>query len=112
MRLVHGQYSTDAAVHSWLLMRYPMPKSTRAKLVKLYYELCLLPGIDPRLMRVWTDIVAQLLANKPGQRRKLEAVDLQLPWRPLWRALQKELWPKKTIQEPLFVDLLLSIFSS
>ena len=81
-------------------MRYPIQKVTRARLVRLYYELSLLPGVEPRVIRSWTDMLARLLANKAGSKRKLESQDLQLPWQPLWRALQKELWPKKRNLDP------------
>jgi proteasome activator subunit 4 len=81
-------------------MRYPITTTTRAKLVRLYYELAVLPGLEPSLLRHWADMVIQLLANKPNVRRKLEPEDLQLPWQPLWRVLRKELWPKKRLQEP------------
>ena len=84
-------------------MRYPMPKTTRAKLTRLYYELCLLPGIEPRVMRSWADMLSRLICNKPDSRRKLDATDLQLPWRPLWRVLQKELWPKKRMHDSSYV---------
>jgi proteasome activator subunit 4 len=80
-------------------MRYPMPKVTRAKLVKLYYELCVVPGLEPRVTRSWADMLSRLLSDKSGLRRKLETADLQLDWRPVWRALQKELWPKKRLQD-------------
>lgn len=80
-------------------MRYPIPTVTRAKLVRLYYELAVLPGLEPGVVRQWADMVSRLLANKPGIRRKLEPEDLALPWQPLWRALKKELWPKKRLQE-------------
>lgn len=89
---------------SWLLMRYPMPKTTRAKLARLYYELCVLPGLEPRVIRSWADMLSRLLANKPDQRRKLESTDLQLPWKPLWRALQRDLWPKRRVHDPLQVQ--------
>lgn len=79
-------------------MKYPLPKPTRAKLVRLFYELCLLPGVDGRILRGWADMVSTLLALKPGSRRRLEIADLELPWQPLWRVMQKELWPKKRIQ--------------
>ena len=85
---------------SWLLMRYPMKKTTRATLVRLYYELCLVPGIEPRTLRSWADMLSRLLSNKPGLKRKLESTDLELPWKPLWRILQKELWPKGNLEEP------------
>jgi proteasome activator subunit 4 len=87
-------------------MRYPVPKSTRAKLACMYYELCLLPGLEPRVIRSWADMLSRLLASKPDQKRKLEAKDLQLPWQPLWRALQKELWPKRRLHDPKSASLL------
>lgn len=89
----------DGMLQCWLLMHYPMPKTTRAKLVQLYYELCLVPGIEPRVVRSWADMLARLISNKPDHRRKLENTDLQLDWRPLWRVLQKELWPKKRLHD-------------
>lgn len=89
----------DGVLQCWLLMKYPMAKTCRAKLVRLYYDLSLLPGIEARLVRGWTDMVTRLLANKTGQKRKLEATDLVLPWKPLWRSLQKELWPKNRLYE-------------
>lgn len=84
---------------SWMLMRYPIPKTTRAKLVRVYYELCLVPGVEPRVLRSWADMLSRLLGNKPGLKRKLESSDLELPWQPLWRILQKELWPKTSLDE-------------
>ncbi|CAA7258771.1 unnamed protein product [Cyclocybe aegerita] len=89
----------DGMLQCWLLMRYPMQKITRAKLVRFYYELCLLPGIEPRILRNWADMLSRLLSNKPGLRRKLEATDLELSWQPLWRNLQKELWPKSSLDD-------------
>ena len=89
---------------SWLLMRYPMQKSTRAKLVHLYYELCLVPGMEPRVLRGWADMLSRLLANKPGIKPKLDVSDLTLPWKPLWRVLQKELWPKTTLDDSTCVS--------
>lgn len=78
------------------MLRYPIPTVTRAKLVKFYYEVALLPGIDPRITRSWVDVVSRLISNKPGQkRRQLEPTDLQLSWQPLWRALKAELFSKE-----------------
>lgn len=82
----------DGVLECWLLMRYPIPKPIRAKLVRLYYELILLPGIEARTCRNWIHMFNRVLANKPGN-RKLEPTDLQLPWQPLWRIVKKELWP-------------------
>jgi hypothetical protein len=52
------------------------------------------------MTRSWADMLSRLLSNKSGAFRKLEAADLQLPWKPLWRALQKELWPKASAADP------------
>ncbi len=84
-------------------MRYPMSKPIRAKLTRVYFELCLVPGIEPRVMRSWADMLSRLICNKPDSRRKLDAADLQLPWQPLWRMLQKELWPKKRMHDSSYV---------
>ncbi|EMD41612.1 hypothetical protein CERSUDRAFT_110183 [Gelatoporia subvermispora B] len=89
----------DGMLQCWLLMRYPMAKSTRAKLVRLYYEMCLIPGMEPRVIRSWADMLSRLCANKSDNIRKLEPSDLQLDWRPLWRVLKRELWPKKRLQD-------------
>jgi hypothetical protein len=81
---------------SWLMLQYPLPKPMRVTLVKLYYELVLIPGMDPRIIRGWADMLVKLLANKgPGSRLKLHLSDLQLQWQPLWDVLLKELFPKK-----------------
>ena len=90
-------------LRSWLSLRYPISVSTRAKLVRLFYELVLLPGIEPRIIRSWVDDLSRILANKGDAPRKIEPEDLQLPWRPLWRALRKELWPKKRAYESSYV---------
>lgn len=34
-------------IRGWLQLKFDLPRSTRVKLVKLYYELALAPGLDP-----------------------------------------------------------------
>jgi proteasome activator subunit 4 len=55
-----------------------------------------MPAADTNLVRSWADFLQRLIGEKPGAKRKLESSDLQLDWKPLWRVLQKEIWPKKT----------------
>jgi len=89
-----------------------MRKATRAKLVLFYYECCLVPGVDSRLIRQWAEMITRLLGCKSGNTfRKLEAGDLQLPWQPLWRVLRKELWPKTALVDPTrnLVNILLYV---
>ncbi|KAE9410730.1 ARM repeat-containing protein [Gymnopus androsaceus JB14] len=104
----HGLTVWDKMLQCWMLLQYPIPKVTRGKMVQLYYSLVTLPGIEARVVRSWADMLSRLLATKAGK-RKLESTDLQLPWQPLWRALQKELWTKKRIQDSSrnFINILL-----
>lgn len=89
----------DGVLQCWLLLRYPIAKPVRANLVAFYFHLSLLPGIEPKLVRGWVDMITRLLPQKPGNKRKLEITDLELPWKPLWRALQRELWPRTRLQD-------------
>lgn len=83
----------------------------RVSLVKLYYELILIPGMDARLVRSWADMLVKLIANKgPGTKRKLQLDDLQLDWRPLWNVLLKELFPKKRSAEESYAYLPFAFF--
>ena len=68
-----------------------MKRVVRAKLARLYYELAVLPGMDPRLIDSASAMCMSLLANK----KKLDINDLQLPWEPLYAVLERELFPKK-----------------
>ncbi|KAI0034963.1 hypothetical protein K488DRAFT_83562 [Vararia minispora EC-137] len=62
----------DGVLECWLLMRYTVPKSLRAALVRLHYELCILPGIEPRVTRGWIDMTIKLLGHKLDGRKRLE----------------------------------------
>lgn len=88
---------------SWLLMHYPIPKPTRIKLLLYYYGIALLPGIEPRIIRGAVNMFSQLLTNKKGSPRMVETWDLELEWRPLWRSLQKDLWPMRRLQDSSYV---------
>lgn len=87
---------------SWLILSYPISKSTRAKLAKLYYELSILPGIEVRKLRTWADMFSRLISSKSGAwvYNKLGPEELQLDWKPIWRSLKKEIWPKTAIADP------------
>ena len=56
-----------------------------------------MPGADLNLVRTWADFLQKLVGGKGTSRPKLNSTDLVLDWRPLWRVLQKELWPKKRL---------------
>ena len=85
---------------SWMLMRYPISKTNRVKLVHYYYELCFVPGLDLQVIRSSVNMIASLLKNKRGTSHALEASELQLDWRPLWRSLKKEIFPTNNLYTP------------
>jgi proteasome activator subunit 4 len=73
-------------------MRYPLPRATRAALAKIYYQLIVSPGSEPRLLRGWVDMLGRLIPRKSGSRPKLTPNELELDWRSLWIILKKQVW--------------------
>ncbi|KAG9039991.1 hypothetical protein FRB95_004463 [Tulasnella sp. JGI-2019a] len=85
----------DGALASWLGLKYPFPRALRAKLARFYYELILIPSIDPKFIHLFALSLDRTIATKLGHKRKLELEELVLPWEPLWQVLKKEVWPSK-----------------
>ncbi|SCV72468.1 BQ2448_4005 [Microbotryum intermedium] len=75
----------------WTSLKYPMRRDIRAKLTKLYFELSVLPGMDARLVDIAANMTMSLLENK----KRIDITDIQLPWRPIFAILEKELFPKQ-----------------
>jgi proteasome activator subunit 4 len=68
-----------------------MKKAMRIHLASMFYELAVMPGLEPSVMSTAANMVMSLL--KP---RKLVTInDLRLDWRPLHDMLVKELYPKR-----------------
>ena len=76
-----------------------MAKATRIKLIHYYYEMCLVPGIQPHLIRERSRMLGQLLPHNRDFLVKIDTNDLVLDWKPLWRVLKKELWPYKRLHD-------------
>ncbi|GAA6053733.1 hypothetical protein JCM3770_003189 [Rhodotorula araucariae] len=75
----------------WMSLKYPMKRELRAKLGRLYFEISVLPGMDARLVDIAVNQAIALLEPK----KKIDISDLQLPWRPIYALLEKELFPKQ-----------------
>ena len=73
---------------SWSMLKYPIPKEKRIRLVKLYYELSVLPGMPSSIMSVAAEGLNDLTRSK----KKLKIEDLRLPWKPIYKLLSKELF--------------------
>lgn len=92
-------------MHSWLRLRYPIKKEIRARLLTYYYEVSLIPGLPLYIVSDTITMFSQLASNKSGtqQIRYVDAKDLQLDWKPLWRVLRKEIWPWKRLSDLSYV---------
>ncbi|KAJ9607333.1 Proteasome activator BLM10 [Cladophialophora chaetospira] len=90
---------TPGAVHwtrelrSWLSLKFDPTKEQRVKLVQLYYELALAPGIDPGVGERFASMF-MLLIKKKHYLRPL--VDLTLDWRPLFREIKVFVLPSES----------------
>ncbi|KAL2405726.1 Proteasome activator complex subunit 4B [Exophiala dermatitidis] len=90
---------TPGAVHwtrelrSWLSLKFDPTKEQRVKLVKLYYELALAPGIDPGVSERFASMF-MLLTKRKHYLRPLQ--DLTLDWRPLYRELKVFVLPSES----------------
>lgn len=82
---------TPGAVHwtrelrSWLALKFDPTKEQRAKLVRLYYELALAPGIDPSVSERFASMFMILVKRKHYLG---PLTDLVLDWRPLYREIK------------------------
>lgn len=70
------------------MLKYPIPKQKRVALVKLYYEVAVMPGMPASIMAVAAESLNYLTRSKT----KLTIEDLRLPWKPIYKLLSKELF--------------------
>lgn len=83
----------------WLIMKYPLVKSIRIKLLQFYYELCMIPA-SPRVVAERVKMFSLLLPQRHDLINEIHSHEFTLNWRPLWRVLKKELWCMERLQDP------------
>ncbi|KAF2400915.1 hypothetical protein EJ06DRAFT_493478 [Trichodelitschia bisporula] len=97
MALEAGDFSSGAVhwtreIRGWLSLKFDLPRETRIRLVKLYYELALAPGLDYLVAERFASMFMVLTKRKhylrPGK-------DLTLDWRPLYRELKIFVFPSE-----------------
>ncbi|RPB23271.1 hypothetical protein L211DRAFT_809447 [Terfezia boudieri ATCC MYA-4762] len=80
-------------LRAWLSLKFDLPRATRVKLVKLYYELSLAPGVDPNVSERFASLYSVLMKRKhylrPGK-------DLILDWRIMFKELKAYVVPQET----------------
>ncbi|CBX94376.1 similar to proteasome activator subunit 4 [Plenodomus lingam JN3] len=80
-------------IRGWLSLKFDLPRSTRVKLVNLYYELALAPGLDYLVAERFASMFMVLTKRKHYLR---PAKDLVLDWRPLYRELKLFVLPSES----------------
>jgi proteasome activator subunit 4 len=80
-------------IRGWLSLKFDLPRATRVKLVKLYYELALAPGLDYLVAERFASMFMVLTKRKHYLRPNK---DLTLDWRPLFRELKLFVLPSES----------------
>lgn len=79
-------------LQGWLNLKFEMTRELRARLAKLYFHLCLAPGLDA----VTTDRFCKMLIHLTRKRHYLKAgEDLVLDWRPILKELKALVLPSE-----------------
>ncbi|GME47814.1 Armadillo-like helical [Neofusicoccum parvum] len=93
-----GDFSPGAVhwtreIRGWLSLKFDLPRDMRVKLIKLYYELALAPGLDILVAERFASMFMVLTKRKhylrPGK-------DLILDWRPLYKELKNYVLPSES----------------
>lgn len=79
-------------LQGWLNLKFEMTRELRARLARIYYRLCLAPGMDPvtqdRFCRMLITLTRKRHYLKPGE-------DLVLDWRPILKELKALVLPSE-----------------
>lgn len=80
--------STPNQVHSWTMLKYPIPKERRIKLAKIFFHLSVTPGMPTQIVAVCADAFKTFTRSK----NKLSIEDMRLPWMPIYTLLKEDLF--------------------
>ncbi|EJD55475.1 hypothetical protein AURDEDRAFT_109790 [Auricularia subglabra TFB-10046 SS5] len=83
-----GFLQWESMLAYWLMLKYPMPKEKRIRLARLYFELCVTPGLPTHILATCCEGLSVLTRSK----KKLSVKDLRLSWKPVYRILSKDLF--------------------
>ncbi|KAI5305253.1 H(+)-transporting V0 sector ATPase subunit a [Ascosphaera pollenicola] len=93
-----GDFSPGAVhwtreLRGWLSLKFDPTREQRIRLVKLYYELALAPGIDPAVAERFASMFMHLTKRKHYLR---PIKDLILDWKPLYREIKLFVLPSQS----------------
>ncbi|KAH8120571.1 ARM repeat-containing protein [Phellopilus nigrolimitatus] len=86
-----GFLQWDSMLTYWSMLKYPIPKAKRVALIKMYYEVAVLPGMPANIMTIAAEALNYLSRSK----NKLSVVDIRLPWKPIYKLISNELFLSK-----------------
>ena len=89
-----GLVAWTQQLRSVLALKYPMQRRLRARLARFFYELAVTPSLDVHMVELAARMCIQLLRPK----KALEIRDMELPWRPLYDVLQREIFHKQRMR--------------
>ncbi|KAG8866672.1 hypothetical protein FRC20_007837 [Serendipita sp. 405] len=87
----YGLLQWDSMLASWMELKYPLPRKKRIALAKLFYQICVVPGMPHDTVSACMDTFSMLTRSK----KKLGIQDLRLPWRPVYDILSRDLFFKR-----------------
>ncbi|PVF98837.1 hypothetical protein CPB86DRAFT_757643 [Serendipita vermifera] len=87
----YGLLQWDSILASWLELKYPLPRPKRIALIKLFYQICVVPGMPTDTVSACMDTLAMLTRSK----KKISIDDLRLPWKPVYDILSRDLFLKR-----------------
>ncbi|KZW02065.1 hypothetical protein EXIGLDRAFT_736784 [Exidia glandulosa HHB12029] len=83
-----GFLQWESMLAYWLLLKYPIPLEKRIKLAKLYFALCITPGLPTHILATCSEGLSVLTRSK----KKLSVKDMRLEWKAIYRILSKDLF--------------------
>jgi proteasome activator subunit 4 len=70
------------------MLKYPIPKEKRMKVVEVYFHVATTPGMSTHIVASCAEAISTLTRSK----KKLSVEDLRLPWKPILKILSKDLF--------------------
>ncbi|KAG8908485.1 hypothetical protein FRB99_005843 [Tulasnella sp. 403] len=83
-----GLLQWDSMLNYWRMLKYPIPKEKRISIAKVYFNICVTPGMPLHVVGTCLETLNALIRSK----KKLTVDDMRLPWKPIYRILSKDLF--------------------
>ncbi|KAF5377624.1 hypothetical protein D9615_005155 [Tricholomella constricta] len=83
-----GLQQWDSMLTYWSMLKYPIPKTKRVLLAKLYFHVSTIPGLSTQMVATCADAFRTLTKSKT----KITIEDMRLPWKPIYEILKSDLF--------------------